>query len=112
MAQVKRALGPDALIISRKQRRSHAAIFGGGESEVEITAMAGHEVEAHEAERPTSAPASLLERRLVRDGVPESAARVLVDAVRKRQSGPAIGMAALQGLLAEVLGEEIMFGAS
>src|SRR6185436_16238235 len=62
------------------------------------------------SEQRTSAPASLLERRLVRDGVPESAARVLVEEVRRRQRGPALGMAALQGLLAEVLAEEVMFG--
>jgi flagellar biosynthesis protein FlhF len=109
MAQVKRALGPDALIVSRKQLGAHSA--GNAMSDaVEITAMAGHEPASTGGEQRTSAPASLLERRLVRDGVPESAARVLVESVRRRQRGPALGMAALQGLLAEVLAEEVMFG--
>jgi flagellar biosynthesis protein FlhF len=110
MAQVKRALGPDALIVSRKQLAAHRGANGAADAGVEITAMSGHEAGAGNHERHSSAPASLLERRLVRDGVPESAARVLVDAVRKRQSGPALGMAALQGLLGEVLADEVMFG--
>jgi flagellar biosynthesis protein FlhF len=112
MAEVKRTLGPDALIVSRKQLSNRTAGIDANPVDigVEITAIAAHETTIGLGERQASAPASLLERRLVRDGVPESAARVIVDAVRKRQRGPALGMAALQGLLAEVLAEELMFG--
>jgi len=109
MAQVKRALGPDALIVSRKQLGTRSSGDGMADA-VEITAMAGQEPASTGSEQRASAPASLLERRLVRDGVPESAARVLVESVRRRQRGPALGMAALQGLLGEVLAEEVMFG--
>jgi flagellar biosynthesis protein FlhF len=106
IAQVKRVLGPDALVVSRRHL-AEGEERDGGRGGVEITAIASNEAQP---ESPLQGPTGLLERRLIRDGVPERAARSLAKTVRERQHGPMLGMAALEGLLAEALAEEVVFG--
>ncbi len=109
IAQVKRVLGPDALIVSRRDlvpgelRDSK----GGG---VEITAMSSHDAEVARVPQRTPGPIGLLERRLLRDGVSQNAVKALSSAVRDRQQGPLLGMSALEAVLGEVLAEEVVFG--
>lgn len=106
IAQVKRVLGPDALVVSRRHLAESEA-RDGGTGGVEITAIAGTEAQA---EQQSTGPTGLLERRLIRDGVPERAARSLAKTVRQRQDGPLLGMGALETLLAQALAEEVVFG--
>lgn len=79
MAQVKGKLGADALIVSRRQV-SRGRALDGGRPLVEIVAMAAAQAGAHPSEgsgRGDAALTAMLERRLVRGGVPEHAARAI-----------------------------------
>jgi flagellar biosynthesis protein FlhF len=108
IAQLKRSLGPEALVVARR-KLDESELRDGGKGGVEVTAISGRDA-GDVAQDKAIGSASFLQRRLIREGVPESAARALADAVRERQTEPVHGMATLQTLLAEVLGEEIVFG--
>ena len=107
IAQVKRVLGPDALVVSRRHLDANES-YEGGRGGVEITAMAGGNTAASPVQ-PEDKGTALLERRLIRDGVPERAARSLSKNVRDRHKGPLLGMAALETFLAEALCDEVVF---
>lgn len=108
IAQLKRSLGSEALVVARRQL-DKSERREGGTGGVEVTAISSRDA-GDVIHDQAMGSASFLHRCLIREGVPESAARALADAVRERQTEPMLGMAALQALLAEVLGEEIVFG--
>ena len=108
IAQVRRALGPDALIVSRRDFPRGAALSGedGG---VEVTALAAHAAAgANDSPRASSA-VTMLERRLERSGVPARAAQSIATQVGRR-GGQALGLGAQETILAEVLADQITFG--
>jgi flagellar biosynthesis protein FlhF len=109
IAQVKRVLGSDALIVSRRDLAASEWPVGkrGG---VEITAMSNQDAQSARVKPGTAGPLSLLERRLQRDGVPDKAVRTLIDATRAKKQGPLLGMSALEEVLTDVLAEELVFG--
>lgn len=76
MAEVKRTLGADALILARRQI-SRGRALDGGRPLVEIVAMAAGDAAGVEACRGDAALTAMLERRLVRGGVPQHVARAI-----------------------------------
>jgi flagellar biosynthesis protein FlhF len=108
IAQVRRALGPDALIVSR--RDFPRATLTGEDGGVEVTALAANAAPAasNEGPRPSNAQ-TMLERRLERSGVPARAAQSIANQVARR-GGQALGLGAQETILAEVLADQVMFG--
>ncbi|HEX4354405.1 MAG TPA: hypothetical protein VHZ95_15855 [Polyangiales bacterium] len=108
IAQVKRVLGNDALIVSRRDLGPTELRIGETRG-VEVTAIAGHEAKSKRIDGRTSGALGMLERRLRTSGVPERAADALMNILRERQNGKSMGPAALQELLSKVLKEELLF---
>jgi flagellar biosynthesis protein FlhF len=111
IAQVKRTLGEDALIVSRRDLGPHELRLGESRG-VEVTAISGREAERNDIELRTytSNALGILDRRLRASGVPDRAVDQLVATLRKRHTGRELGPTALQELLAEVLSQELLFG--
>lgn len=109
IAQVKRVLGDDALIVSRRDLGPTELRIGETRG-VEVTAIAGHEAKSQRIDTRTSGALGTLERRLRTSGVPDRAADALMNTLRTRQKGKSMGTAALQELLGKVLAEELLFG--
>jgi flagellar biosynthesis protein FlhF len=110
IAQVKRTLGDDALIVSRRDLGPNELRIGEPRG-VEVTAIAGHEAAKSErSDKRQTGALGMLDRRLRSSGVPERAADSLIDTLRKRMKGRNVGPAVLQVLLCDVLGEELLFG--
>jgi flagellar biosynthesis protein FlhF len=109
IAQVKRTLGEDALIVSRRDLGPHELRLGEARG-VEVTAMSVRDAQRDHVDERAASALGMLDRRLRNSGVPERATDTLIAALAKRQSGRELGPAALQELLAGVLREELMFG--
>lgn len=111
LAEVRRVLGPDALIVSRRQVRSGRALDGGG-SLVEITALSAADARRQGTGPDVASTSGMLERRLIRNGVPTGAARALSARVgselRRRPHGPG----QYQAALGCALKHEMLFGRS
>jgi flagellar biosynthesis protein FlhF len=111
IAQVKRKLGEDALIVSRRDLGPHELRLGESRG-VEVTAISGQDA-AHSAldvRAHLGNALGILDRRLRASGVPDRAVDSLLNTLRKRQDGRELGSTALKELLASVLGEELLFG--
>ncbi|MET0388347.1 MAG: hypothetical protein ABW321_20415 [Polyangiales bacterium] len=107
IAQMKRMLGDDALIVSRRDLGPHELRLGEARG-VEVVAISGRDAEEQVDTTVTSA-LGILDRRLRTSGVPDRAADKLIEALRKQQNGRELGPAALQELLVGVLRKELMF---
>lgn len=109
LAQVRKALGPDALIISRRQVKSGSALSG-GKRLVEVTALSPAAARKQGTGPASATVTELFERRLVRNGVRESAARALASRMGmelRREPGSGIGRE--PAALARALRHEMMF---
>jgi len=109
IAQVKRVLGDDALIVSRRDLGPNELRLG-EQRGVEVTAISGREAKSQRIDSRTSGALGMLERRLRTSGVPDRAADALMNTLRQRGNGKSLGPAALQELLGKVLSEELVFG--
>lgn len=109
IAQMKRVLGEDALIVSRRDLGPSELRLGEARG-VEVTAISGREGSQDPAEPRGVGALGILARRLRVSGVPDRAADSLIETLKRKQKGRELGPAALQGLLAQVLGEELLFG--
>ena len=109
IAQIKRVLGDDALIVSRRDLGPNELRLGEMRG-VEVTAISGREAKSQNIDSRGSGALSMMERRLRTSGVPDRATDALISSLRRRQNGKNLGPAALQEQLAKVLHEELMFG--
>ena len=109
IAQVRRVLGEDALIVSRRDLRPNELRIGESRG-VEVTAMSAGEPAAVRGETRKNGTLGMLERRLVASGVPERAAAQLVHGLELRHRGEVLSANTVRGLLGKVLGEELVFG--
>jgi flagellar biosynthesis protein FlhF len=110
IAQVRRVLGEDALIVSRRDLLPNELRIGDSRG-VEVTAMSGDAPAADGGERPRkNGTLAMLERRLVASGVPERAAAHLMKALEKRHRGEVLSSNTVRQLLSKVLQDEIVFG--
>ena len=111
MAQVRRTLGTDALIVSRRQLRSSSGLRSESPM-VEITAMSA----ALAAERGLleghASPADRLLRRLIDGGVPNQAAKSIVQRMRAELLKLDVGPHSEASALAESLSQEMLFCAA
>ena len=108
IAQVKRVLGDDALIVSRRDLGPSELRLGESRG-VEVTAIANRDAQREEIDVHASSALGILDRRLRASGVPERAADSLIATLRKRVGSREVGPAALQELLAKVLQNELLF---
>lgn len=110
IAQVKRMLGEDALIVSRRDLGPHELRLGEARG-VEVTAISGRDAaqSALDVRSHMGNALGILERRLRASGVPERAVDSLLTTIRKRHQGRDLGTTALKELLAGVLSEELLF---
>jgi flagellar biosynthesis protein FlhF len=110
IAQVRRVLGDDALIVTRRDLRPNELRIGETRG-VEVTAMSGTEPAADSGDQPRkNGTLAMLERRLVASGVPERAAAHLMKALEKRHRGEVLSSNTVRQLLAKVLHDELVFG--
>ncbi|MBI2896003.1 MAG: hypothetical protein HYY06_20765 [Deltaproteobacteria bacterium] len=111
LAQVKRELGPDAVILSSRQVRG--GLFG-STTEVEITAAPDGSVPASAISTgrtiARSSEPSGIEWRLIRMGVPVTAARTLCTRIRSASPREPRTMAEVKSALSRALREEMIFG--
>ena len=108
IAQVKRVLGDDALIVSRRDLGPSELRLGEPRG-VEVTAIANRDAQRDELDVHESSALGILDRRLRASGVPDRAADSLIQTLRRRVGSREIGQAALQELLAKVLRDELLF---
>jgi len=108
IAQVKRTLGEDALIVSRRDLGPHELSLGESRG-VEVTAISGRDAQRSEINTHTASALGILDRRLRASGVPDRAVDSLLASVRRRSSGRELGPVALQEHLAGVLDQELLF---
>lgn len=108
IAQVKRVLGDDALIVSRRDLGPSELRLGESRG-VEVTAMANRDAQREEVDVHESSALGILDRRLRTSGVPDRAADSLIQTLRKRVGKRELGPTALQELLAKVLQNELLF---
>ena len=108
IAQVKRVLGEDALIVSRRDLGPSELRLGETRG-VEVTAMANRDAQRDEVDVHESSALGILDRRLRTSGVPDRAADSLIQTLRRRVGAREVGQAALQELLAKVLRDELLF---
>lgn len=108
IAQVKRMLGEDALIVSRRDLGPHELSLGESRG-VEVTAISGRDAQHSEINTRTASALGILDRRLRTSGVPDRAVDSLLSTIRRRTSGRELGPVALQEQLAVVLGQELLF---
>lgn len=109
IAQMKRVLGDDALIVSRRDLGPSELRLGEARG-VEVTAIAGREAKHERGEGRVPGPLGMLDRRLRTSGVPDRAADALIASLRRMNNGREYGPAVLQELLATVLSDELVFG--
>ena len=109
IAQVRRVLGEDAFIVSRRDLRPNELRIGetGG---VEVTAMSGAAAVSGKREPRKNGTLAMLERRLVSSGVPERAAAHLMRSLEQRHRGEVLSSSTVRALLANVLEAELLFG--
>jgi flagellar biosynthesis protein FlhF len=109
IAQVRRVLGEDAFIVSRRDLRPNELRIGesGG---VEVTAMSGDAAISGKTEPRKNGTLAMLERRLVASGVPERAAAHLMRSLEQRHRGEVLSSSTVRALLANVLEAELVFG--
>ena len=108
MAQVRRELGPDALIVTRRQLHSGRGPQHPGEM-VEITAISANDAESRGFESERLSFPEMLQRRLVRGGVPDWAARNLASQVRSQLDRFVSGQDAETRALSAALGQQLRF---
>jgi flagellar biosynthesis protein FlhF len=109
IAQMRRVLGDDALIVSRRDLRPNELRIGETRG-VEVTAMSGNDPAANSGEPRKNGTLAMLERRLVSAGVPERAAAHLMRSLEQRHRGEVLSANTVRVLLSNVLNEEIVFG--
>jgi flagellar biosynthesis protein FlhF len=108
IAQVKRMLGDDALIVSRRDLGPNELRLGESRG-VEVTAIANRDAKPEDIDVHASSGLGILDRRLRASGVPDRATDSLIHTLRKRIGSREVGPAALQELLAKVLRDELLF---
>jgi flagellar biosynthesis GTPase FlhF len=109
IVQVKRVLGDDAMIVSRRDLGPSELRLGEPRG-VEVTAISGREARSQGVDQRATGSLAMLDRRLRSSGVPDRATDSLIASLRRHQNGRELGPAALQALLSKVLGEELIFG--
>jgi flagellar biosynthesis protein FlhF len=109
IAQVRRVLGEDAFIVSRRDLRPNELRIGENRG-VEVTAMSATAADGGKAESRKNGTLAMLERRLISSGVPERAAAQLIRALEQRHRGEVLSSATVRQLLAGVLEAEMLFG--
>jgi flagellar biosynthesis protein FlhF len=109
VAQMRRILGDDALVVSRRDLRPNELRIGETRG-VELTAMPGDDPAKPGADERKSGTLGMLERRLTAAGVPERAASHLMRALQSRHRGEVLSASTVRSLLATVLSEELVFG--
>jgi len=108
IAQVRRILGDDALIVSRRDLRPNELKIGETRG-VEVRAIS-HDASLAGAETRKDGTLGMLERRLIASGVPERAAMHLTRSLASRHRGEVLSSSTLRALLQTVLSEELVFG--
>ena len=108
IAQVKRMLGDDALIVSRRDLGPNELRLGESRG-VEVTAIANRDAEREDIDVHASSALGMLDRRLRASGVPDRAADSLIHILRRRVGKREVGPALLQELLVKVLRDELLF---
>jgi flagellar biosynthesis protein FlhF len=106
---MRRILGDDALIVSRRDLRPNELRIGETRG-VELTAMAGDDPAKPGGEERKNGTLGMLERRLTAAGVPERAAAHLMRSLQSRHRGEVLSASTVRSLLAKVLSEELVFG--
>jgi flagellar biosynthesis protein FlhF len=109
IAQVRRILGEDALIVSRRDLRPNELKIGETRG-VEVTAMSSHDHPTPPPEERRSGTLGMLERRLTAAGVPDRAAAHLMHSLASRHRGEVLSSSTVRVLLGKVLSEELVFG--
>lgn len=109
IAQVRRILGEDALIVSRRDLRPNELRIGETHG-VEVTAMSSHDHSPPPREERRSGTLGMLERRLMAAGVPDRAAAHLIHSLSSRHRGEVLSASTVRVMLAKVLSEELVFG--
>lgn len=108
MAQVRQELGPDALIVTRRQLQSGRDPQQPGEV-VEITAISAQDAQSRGFESGQTGFPEMMQRRLQRGGVPEWAARNLAIRVRTQLERFRGGSDAELRALSSALSQQVRF---
>ena len=108
LADIKRELGPDAIILETKQVRPSGALGGGGQ--VEVRAVAHQTAASMGLEVPAgiSNGVDFVERRLQRLGVPNTAAKTLANSVNRLLPRRPKSMTDCRVALTKALEEELI----
>jgi flagellar biosynthesis GTPase FlhF len=109
IAQVRRILGEDALIVSRRDLRPNELRIGESRG-VEVTAMASRDHTEPPPEERRNGTLGMLERRLTAAGVPDRAAAHLIRSLASRHRGEVLSSSTVRVLLGKVLNDELVFG--
>jgi flagellar biosynthesis protein FlhF len=108
IAQVKRLLGEDALIVSRRDLGPTELRLGERRG-VEVTAISGQDADRSKPDKRKRGSLGMLDRRLRTSGVPDRATDALISNLRTQQGERALSPGLMQELLCSALSQELLF---